>query len=335
MYLFVLFILILYIISFFSPNIASISKDKVVVLKSLMAILIVLHHLSLQGILFLQMFHSWGAPIVSVFLFLSGYGLMKSLHKKGKEYLSDFFKHRIGKGLLFPFFIAWGIYRILNITSLPNIFKEVEELLYNGTTILPHSWFVFAILCFYLFFYITYRFFRSWLSSVVIIFFFVLYEILCKNLNYDRCWYISAFSFPTGLLFCKYENEIIKYIKGSISYYLIVPVALSIIAICVYLKIEMVYLLVYVLIPLIFAVILLKVQIDLLIKFKLIKYLSNISFEIYLSQGISMCILRGYFFYVELDFLYVVLTLTLTIIIAMFIKQIRDSFLRCCFKSNI
>lgn len=335
MYLFVVCVLILYLIAFFSPYSINISKDKTAVLKSLMAIFIVLHHLSLQGIFFLRMFHSWGAPIVSIFLFLSGYGLMKSLYKNGDNYFSDFLKHRIGNGILFSFFIAWGIYRILNIKTLPNMLEEIKELVYNGITVLPHSWFVFAILLFYLFFYFSYKFFRERSSFTVLMLFFILYEFVCQYLNYERCWYISAFSFPVGILFGKYESNVVEYIKYYNCYYLITPVSLIIIAICVYLKIEILYLLVYVLIPFIFAILLLKLKIEKLMKFKLIRYLSNVSFEIYLSQGISMCILRGDFFYINSDYIYVIFTLVFTIIIAIFIRWLKKNLLFYCTKLYI
>lgn len=333
MLLFVVCILALYLISFLPTDVISISKDRTATLKAIMAVLIVVHHLSLQGISFLHTFHSWGAPIVSLFLFLSGYGLMKSLCMKGNVYLSDFFKHRIVKGIVIPFLIAWAIYRILNIVSLPNIFKELEELIYDGRTILPHSWFVFAILYFYVSFYISYKYFNSKVSFLVLIALIILFELWCQYWNYDRCWYISALGFPTGILVGKYEGKIIKRLKGSIGYYCVVPISLVVIALCVYAKMEISYMLVYILIPLIFATLLFKVKFENLIRLKIIRYLSSISFEIYLSQGISMCILRGSFLNLKSDYLYVALTLLFTLVIATFIKLIRQSVLRYCFNS--
>lgn len=333
MLLFVICILALYLISFLPTDVISISKDRTATLKAIMAVLIVVHHLSLQGISFLHTFHSWGAPIVSLFLFLSGYGLMKSLCMKGNVYLSDFFKHRIVKGIVIPFLIAWAIYRILNIVSLPNIFKELEELIYDGRTILPHSWFVFAILYFYVSFYISYKYFNSKVSFLVLIALIILFELWCQYWNYDRCWYISALGFPTGILVGKYEGKIIKRLKGSIGYYCVVPISLVVIALCVYAKMEISYMLVYILIPLIFATLLFKVKFENLIRLKIIRYLSSISFEIYLSQGISMCILRGSFLNLKSDYLYVALTLLFTLVIATFIKLIRQSVLRYCFNS--
>lgn len=330
MFLFVSCILFLYILGFFSAETVCISKGKSATLKSIMAILIVLHHLSLQGIPFLQMFHSWGAPIVSIFLFLSGYGLMKSLIFKGKTYLSDFFRHRLLKSIIVPFLIAWGIYRILNIANTPSFSLEFKELIFNGITVLPHSWFMFAILFFYIFFYVSYRFFSGRSSFWVLIVLFVLYEVWCQYWNYDRCWYISAFSFPTGILFGKYEDNIIRFLKNSISYAVVIPINLIIIALCIFIKMEIAYLFVYILIPMTFAVLLFKVKIEKLLTFRTIKFLSTISLEIYLSQGISMFLLRGSFFNLKSDFIYVILTLCLTIAIAVFIKFIRKPLLVFC-----
>lgn len=330
MFLFVACILFLYVVGFFSVETVSISKDKSATLKSIMAIFIVLHHLSLQGIPFLQMFHSWGAPIVSIFLFLSGYGLMKSLCLKGKMYLSGFFEHRLFKSIIVPFLIAWTIYRILNIVNAPCIPLELKELMFNGITVLPHSWFIFAILCFYIFFYVSYRFLPNRSCFWLLMTLFILFEVWCQHRHYDRCWYISAFSFPAGLLFGKYERNIIEYLRSNMVYGIMIPVSVVIIALCVYMKIERAYLFVYILIPMIFAVLLYRVKIEKLLTFRAIKFLSTVSLEIYLSQGISMCILRGPFFYLKSDYIYVILTLFLTIIIAVFIKFTRRLLLFFC-----
>lgn len=330
MFLFVACILFLYVAGFFSVETVGISKDKSAALKSIMAILIVLHHLSLQGIPFLWMFHSWGAPIVSIFLFLSGYGLMKSLCLKGKMYLSDFFRHRLFKSIIIPFLVAWTIYRILNMVNAPCFSLELKELIFNGITVLPHSWFIFAILCFYIFFYVSYKFLPNRLCFVALMALFILFEVWCQYRHYDRCWYISAFSFPTGLFFGKYESYIIEYFKSNMIYAIMIPVNLIIIALCVYMKMEPAYLFVYILIPMIFAVLLLRVKIEKFLTFRAIRFLSTVSFEIYLSQGISMCILRGPFFYLKSDYIYVILTLFLTIMIAVFIKFTRRLLIGFC-----
>lgn len=67
-------------------------------LRGVLAILIILHHLSSKiDILFLKWFHDFGAPIVSMFFFVSGYGLIKSYLKKGTAYIDGFLAKRLGK----------------------------------------------------------------------------------------------------------------------------------------------------------------------------------------------------------------------------------------------
>lgn len=155
MFAFVLCVLILYAISLSKKDMNAITKDDTAVLKSIMAILIILHHISLQGVAVLTVFHSWGAPLVSIFFFLSGYGLIKSFSVKGNAYLKNFIVHRIIKGVLVPFVVAWGIFRLIYFSNLPSIGEELELLIYRGIPVLPHSWFVFAIICFYIFFYVS------------------------------------------------------------------------------------------------------------------------------------------------------------------------------------
>lgn len=75
-------------------------------IKGLLAVLIVLHHLSINtpGTLLFQAFTSIGTMVVAVFFFYSGFGLMESYLKK-PNYLRGFFSKRIVK-LLIPHCMA-------------------------------------------------------------------------------------------------------------------------------------------------------------------------------------------------------------------------------------
>ena len=97
MIFFLVIIGILYIFSFcsFNERVSTFNKEHVLTLKGVMAISIVAFHLFYQTDDWLFMFSSWGAPIVSMFYFISGYGLALNYRAKGNEYLSHFFKHRI------------------------------------------------------------------------------------------------------------------------------------------------------------------------------------------------------------------------------------------------
>lgn len=66
--------------------------EKSAFLKCVLSILIVLFHLHNQiPVGLLKYLDNFGPPIVSLFFFLSGYGLMVCREKKGEKYLDTFF----------------------------------------------------------------------------------------------------------------------------------------------------------------------------------------------------------------------------------------------------
>lgn len=76
MIFFLIIIVLLYILSFrsFNERVSPFNKEHVSILKGVMAMSIVAFHLSYQTDDWLFMFSSWGAPVVSIFYFISGYG---------------------------------------------------------------------------------------------------------------------------------------------------------------------------------------------------------------------------------------------------------------------
>lgn len=86
-----------------------------------------------------------------MFFFISGYGLMASLHKKGKIYLDSFYKKRFLK-LLPPLLIATCIFICIRMCfehlSAWNICYEMTL----GNPPLPNSWYMYALFILYIFF---------------------------------------------------------------------------------------------------------------------------------------------------------------------------------------
>ena len=107
-------------------NIGRFSKEATLPLRGVLALLIVFHHISLRltymvpkdaKVNYLRDFSDWGEPIVSVFFFLSGYGIIKSYQKKGKSYLEGFFSGRLLR-LMVPFIICCICYYPFNNYTL-------------------------------------------------------------------------------------------------------------------------------------------------------------------------------------------------------------------------
>ena len=71
-------------------------KNKTVFLKAILPIIILLHHLKgTTEWVYLKPFGVMGIAVVSLFFFISGYGLFASFQVKGKSYLTFFLKKRI------------------------------------------------------------------------------------------------------------------------------------------------------------------------------------------------------------------------------------------------
>ena len=294
MIFFLVIIGILYIFSFcsFNERVSTFNKEHVSTLKGVMAISIVAFHLFYQTDDWLFMFSSWGAPIVSMFYFISGYGLALNYRAKGNEYLSHFFKHRIWESLILPFLLVWVVNRIISGNISMSLLDELIKLLMYGETTLPYSWYVFSILLFYILFYMI----ASKKNVVIISFLCVfLYIALTVSLSYERCWYISALAFPLGIFYCKYEERICALWNVPVKYYVTVPLCLLLTAACVISKNEFCYLFAYIFIPIVIVCLCAKIQ----IYNRNIQWISNVSYEIYLCQGVSMILLRGNYFFVK------------------------------------
>lgn len=322
MILFVSCICLLYLLSLFSKKTENLNKGKTSVLKGVMAVIIVLHHMSLQGIESLAQFFSWGAPIVSVFFFISGYGLSLSFFSKGNTYLSNFISHRIFRNLLLPFILAWALYRIINWRVLPDLVTEIDNLVFKGIPLLPHSWYVFAIFLFYIFFYIACKLCKRNFPFIILAL-TIIYILICEYAGFDRCWYISSLAFPTGVFAGKYINSLKEFISSRTRYFIFVPLCISLIGLFVYSGNEILYMFVYILIPIMITMICMKIKLEELCRFKLVGFLSGISYEIYLCQGISMSICRGNRYYIENDYIYIISVLIMTAVLAFLVSKVK------------
>lgn len=317
MIFFVICISILYLFTFFSHReVGTFSKEQVATLKGVMSVSIVAFHLSCFTDSWLYVFGSWGAPIVSLFYFISGYGLMFSLEKKGSQYLKNFFRNRIIRGILLPFLLVWFINRLLfKEFYSQDLFDEIANLIVYGHTTLNFSWYIFSILFFYIMFYLTARYRNVVLVSFV---YTVLYIMVTYLMGYERCWYISALAFPFGILFCRYEKRIHEQWYSAVKYYATVPLCMLLLMLCVISKSEYMFFIAYVLIP--FVVVCACAKLKLSNKF--IEYLGKYSYEIYLCHGMCMMFFRGEYIDISSDNMYILVVFASTFAMAFCVKGI-------------
>ena len=301
-------------------------------LKGLLALGIVFHHLSqwvTTGTEFVN-FKYMGTYIVSVFFFISGYGLYVQNNRK-EDYLDNFLSKRLSK-ILTPFIAIssiYLIYRSINGQVLSSLF--FIDLFRKGSTVIYNGWFVDIIILMYIFFYISFKMFSNRTISILInTILIVVYIVLAIRLEYGFWWYNSSLPFVLGLLWAKNKNYIDKILNKQ--YFIILVCITGLLFIShqydyIYWKLHVVdsysYALTANLDNVIFTIffVLIARKIDFTNKYLL--FLGGISFELYMIHGLVMSIFEKYFITSRLnDIIFTISVLTVSIFLAWLINGI-------------
>lgn len=188
-------------------------------LRGLLAIMIVIHHISLnygfdERILEFHIspfyyFKSVGAPVVATFFFISGYGLAKSLKIKGHRYLHGFLRKRLNK-ILPEFLILTALVVIVSHLFGETSAFESLKMMARGETPLPFSWFMYVIMYVYIAFYFSALFMKSdcKYTGVTFIIMLALYALVVKHIGFGSWWYLTIPAVPIGYYTAFYESKI-------------------------------------------------------------------------------------------------------------------------------
>lgn len=297
----------------------SISRDSSNSLKGIMAIAVILHHLSQRtDIHFMNyLFLDFGPIAVGCFFFISGYGLIASYEAKGNSYLTGFPLKRIRK-LFIPFLFVIILFQLIS-TDSPDIIYCFSK--GNVGSILPYSWYVFCAILFYFIFYWVFRYSKSEIRGIIWIFIWTcfLFGILKFLMNYSGTWWSMLFLFPIGAFVKRQEKiNIINKAKSLNVIYYCISITLLIIFINIF-HVGHTRAILYNLISLVYVFALMTINVS----FKPLKWLGNISYEIYLVQGIIFYILQKF---INDDLCFVILSLIFIIILAYIVKYVLNKF---------
>ena len=309
-------------------------------IKGLLAILIIIHHLSIyiKGTILFKVFTIAGVIAVSAFFFYSGYGLMTSYLKK-ENYLKDFLNKRIMK-IVIPYIIAIIFTILVYLLTGQLTPRKIFNSLVEGEPVVRFSWYMLAIISLYVVFYLSAKFLKKKkMINIAVFGGTILYCIVINNiLGFNNWWVNSCFAFFIGIYWASYKekyaitlkdkNKIIRYaIMLSIILFAIIGIqfftsgyAIMDIINDTDLADDIMREPIPVINMNIICIALLFVLFTILEKMRLndkvFTFLGNISFEIYLYHGLVMYLLRNPCFYCRIDYLYVILVIGLSIILA-------------------
>lgn len=282
------------------------SPKNMLPIRGIMAVTIILHHLFERvnrGKMLMIMLRI-GYPIVAVFFFLSGYGLMVSRMTRGKDYLKDFWKNRI-LYLMAVFALATVVYTIYHL--IVGDFKP-------KLTIVANSWYVVVQLLLYIVFWCAFKIAGGVERGILLVF---LAQTVMMAVMYaigmQEIWYISNYAFSLGLVVARYKTGFDRilckhYIAmlvaslagfGLFSYFpLLIPKAY---AICRMAS------------TLFFCLLMVVICRKFTVRSKIWNYLGTISLEIYLYHGLVYMILRKM---IANDVMWTIMTVAVSIFVA-------------------
>lgn len=321
-------LIVCYKIKFAKPFKSNIREDFLSVesgksIRGLLAIIIVLHHLTDQiavadsGIIF-RSFNYIGFLAVSVFFFISGYGLQKQ-YINNENYKKGFLKKRL-PGVLFPYIIINLVVWALSFTAdAPYSAKDVLMGFVNGNPMVTHSWYIISILIFYIVFWALMMLCKKRYTLMLLggAIYYVLYALFCIKMGYGAWWYNTAHLLVIGMFWALFEEKILNVLKKrfwtvSLSAFAIFAVLFLIIR-----KIpdnglpknSIFAAGFFVLFLLLF---LMKVKIG----NPILKYLGGISLELYLCHSIFLSLFRSAHIYIENNILYALAAIGASVIFA-------------------
>lgn len=310
-------------------------------IRGFFTIVIVFHHLS-QYLLHpgpFVLFREVGILCVAVFFFYSGYGLMKNV-MTNPDYFKYFFLRRYTK-IFVPFFLCNIIY-LTAYTILGKRYglKLSLEYLLGLRLINSQAWYIIVIALFYLIFFIAFRVVKiRWLGLLIMTAFQIIFPTYCMMKGpgiywfQGEWWFSSSSLFLIGLLMARFEKQIMCITRKW--YYLLLPVsAIGFLyffpeSVQVLDQIEPLLLNEHIFVKemignwicflwqtmavISFNITLFLLTLKLRFSNRILEFLGVRSFELYLIHGLFLEILRGDLIYIKSDFVYVLVSVTLSI----------------------
>lgn len=191
----VFFLLFLYKIEFGVSD-EFMSKDYTTYLRGICALAIMLRHIRITDFAPLNVFDYLGNPIVGIFFFLSGYGMLTRIKQTGIDnYMNGFILKRC-----VPLFVEYIFVWIFNFVCM---FLVSGNFNFLKKIITPYSWFIIMIEVLYIVFYIGYKLFKDNLKRLII--FVTISElaliIALSVFGVGECWYLSLLCFSGGMIY--------------------------------------------------------------------------------------------------------------------------------------
>ena len=334
-----LFVLIFALLVAWKMQPAKFNKDYVSIttgkaLRGIFAIVVIFHHLTqcTEGGHFFRYFANAGFMAVGVFLFFSGYGLQKK-YDSDLSYQEGFLLKRI-PAVLIPYLVAtivyWGGYAVAGAGSsvtymLTSIFSD--------HTMVANGWYVMNILAFYVFFCLLMLVCKRKRGLMVTggVLFALLWAFFCIKMELGIWWYNATLTLGLGMFWAAYEEKILKVIEKGVTGFFLLSTAAFLVAFHVLAKVGSFLPGFYVPMERVVSILFIFMVLGFSMKFKVgnkvLYFIGDISYELYLIHGIWIYWFRYDFVYIENEMVMMVMVFAGSIVSAVVLHKISGMLL--------
>ena len=250
--------------------------------------------------------------IVTMFLFYSGYGVMESIKKKGNEYIKSLPKKRILPTWI-NFAIAVLIFMIASRYFVNNEFsiKKLILSLIGWDSFGNSNWYIFDIIILYGITYLSAIIFKNKNLRVLTIFIGTLIFLIFMSFYKDTYWYNTVFCYWLGIAFSTYKEQLEKIMHKK-ELWLIILLGIIFAITYKYNK----NIISYEINAVVFATLILVITRKINIKNKALEWAGSNLFPLYIYQRLPMMILNRTEYMKNNPYIFFIISLVLTIIIA-------------------
>lgn len=260
-------------------------KTKVNVLKCILPFGIILQHMCNNGYPQLHAFGSIDAIIMWLFFAMSGYGLVFS-YMNNEKYIEAFLSRSMIK-LFVPYVFALCLFFVYRACKG---IDQIELFQMKGLwSFVPASWFIWTLAFFYIFFYVIFRFTKGCVAIRVVMLCVAImgYRFIAPHIGIETWRYERCPGFCIGAIFAFLNKPILDNLK---KWHI-----LLLIMVCLALRnyIEFLY---YSDFVILFFLVMYFVPVPVFVEnLKIVKFISSISFELYIFQFIPIYIVANDF----------------------------------------
>lgn len=310
-------------------------------IRGMCALLIIIHHISAQNFSG-GMFHQLGYIsiisgylLVGYFFLISGYGL-----EYGEIHLSNNKNHRLIKRIItinIPYITISSFYVIYQrCVEKPIGFFEIGRSLILGDPIVKYSWYSATIIIVYVLFEISKKNHKKRCKIYIMAVLLCVYIGVGIHFNYSEYWYNTVMIVIVGILAARYKASFFRYFSCHYKLKFSICVLALFSGIILQIKygnyLASINPMISVLIQqgTLLAFVLSMMNFDLAVELNstALKWISTFSYEIYLTHGLAMIIIKNCTSYDTAGVLYAMAVIFLTIVLS-FIEHFVNKWMIC------